>query len=80
MRLLRERGAELVYHDDHVAELPGFGLANSSLADALAGADAAVIVTVHPSLDVEAVVERAPLVVDLRGVTRAIEAPHLTRL
>jgi hypothetical protein len=35
---------------------------------------------VHPSLDVGAVVERAPLVVDLRGVTRAIEAPHLTRL
>ncbi len=26
MRLLSERGAELVYHDDHVAELPSFGL------------------------------------------------------
>jgi UDP-N-acetyl-D-glucosamine dehydrogenase len=80
MRLLRERGAELVYHDDHFADLPGFGLTSATLPDALAGADAAVIVTAHPGLDVEAVVERAPLVVDLRGITRAIEAPHLTRL
>jgi UDP-N-acetyl-D-glucosamine dehydrogenase len=80
MRLLRERGAELAYHDDHVPELAGFGLASEPLSYALAGADAAVIVTAHPELDVAAVVEGAPLVVDLRGVTRAIEAPHLTRL
>jgi UDP-N-acetyl-D-glucosamine dehydrogenase len=80
MRLLRERGAELAYHDDHVPELAGFGLASEPLSDALAGADAAVIVTAHPELDVAAVVEGAPLVVDLRGVTRMIEAPHLTRL
>jgi UDP-N-acetyl-D-glucosamine dehydrogenase len=80
MRLLRERGAELVYHDDHVAELPGFGLRSESLDGALEGADVAVIVTAHPGLDVEAVVAGAPVVVDLRGVTRAIDAPHLTRL
>jgi UDP-N-acetyl-D-glucosamine dehydrogenase len=80
MRLLRERGAELAYHDDHVPELAGFGLASEPLSDALAGADAAVVVTAHPELDVAAVVEGAPLVVDLRGVTRMIEAPHLTRL
>src|SRR5215210_6452699 len=78
MRLLVERGAELAYHDDHVSELPSFGLASEPLRDALAGADAAVIVTAHPGLDVTTVVEAAPLVVDLRGVTRAIEAPHLT--
>jgi UDP-N-acetyl-D-glucosamine dehydrogenase len=80
MRLLGERGAELAYHDDHVPELPGFGLSSEPLAEALAEADAAVIVTAHPGLDVASVVEGAPLVVDLRGVTRAIEAPHLTRL
>ncbi|CAA9504818.1 MAG: hypothetical protein AVDCRST_MAG45-1533 [uncultured Solirubrobacterales bacterium] len=50
------------------------------MADALAGADAAVIVTAHPELDVEQVVATAPLVVDLRGVTRKIAAPNLTRL
>ena len=26
MRLLEERGAQLVYHDDYVPELPEFGL------------------------------------------------------
>jgi UDP-N-acetyl-D-glucosamine dehydrogenase len=80
MRLLAERGAELAYHDDHVPELPALGLRSEPLGEALAAADAAVIVTAHPELEVEAVVRGAPLVVDLRGVTRAIEAPHLTRL
>ena len=80
MRLLCERGAELAYHDDHVPELSEFALSSEPLADALAGADAAVIVTAHPELDVEQVVATAPLVVDLRGVTRKIAAPNLTRL
>ena len=80
MRLLAERGAELAYHDDHVPELSGFGLRSESLDSALEGADAAVIVTAHPGLDPEAVVAGAPIVVDLRGVTRGIEAAHLTRL
>ena len=80
MRLLAERGAELAYHDDHVPELSGFGLRSGALDEALEGADAAVIVTAHPGLDPEAVVAGAPIVVDLRGVTRGIEAAHLTRL
>ena len=80
MGLLAEQGAELVYHDDHVAELASFGLRSEPLPEALEGADAAVIVTAHPELDVEAVVEAAPLVVDLRGVTRGLEGAHLTRL
>ena len=77
---MEERGAELTYHDDHVPELSGFGLDSESLEDALEGADAAVIVTAHPGLDPRAVVEGAPIVIDLRGVTRGIEAGHLTRL
>jgi UDP-N-acetyl-D-glucosamine dehydrogenase len=80
MRLLRERGAELAYHDDHVPELSEFALSSQPLAGALDGADAAVIVTAHPELDVEKVVATAPLVVDLRGVTREIAAANLTRL
>ena len=47
---------------------------------ALEGADAAVIVTAHPGVDLNALVERAPLVVDFRGVTRGIKADHLIRL
>jgi UDP-N-acetyl-D-glucosamine dehydrogenase len=80
MRLLKDRGARLAYHDDHVPELPDFGLASEPLDLALPEADVAVIVTAHPELDVEAVVRTAPLVVDFRGVTRGIEAPNLVRL
>jgi UDP-N-acetyl-D-glucosamine dehydrogenase len=80
MRLLEKGGAELSYCDEYVPELPDFGLAHEEVDAALAGCDAAVIVTAHPGLDVERVVAEAPLVVDFRGVTRKIEAPNLVRL
>jgi UDP-N-acetyl-D-glucosamine dehydrogenase len=80
MRLLANRGAQLAYHDDHVAELSEFGLRSEPLAAALEGADVAVLVTAHPGLDVQAVVDGAPLVVDFRGVTRGLEAENLVRL
>ncbi len=80
MRLLSKLGAELAYHDEHVPELGDLGLVSEPLDGALEGTDVAVIVTAHPELDVERVVERAPLVVDFRGVTRHIEAPNLVRL
>ena len=80
MRLLREQGGEVVYHDDFIPELPDFGLASEPLEDALEGSDCAVIVTAHPGLDVERIVRDAPLVVDFRGVTRGIEASNLQRL
>ena len=70
----------MVYHDDFVPELTDFGLASEPLDAALDGADCVVIVTAHPGLDLERVVASAPLVVDFRGVTRGIEAPHLVRL
>jgi len=40
----------------------------------------AVIVTAHPELDIQHVVDEAPLVVDFRGVTRGIESANLIRL
>jgi UDP-N-acetyl-D-glucosamine dehydrogenase len=79
IRLLLDRGADLVYHDPYVPALPEFGLASSSFEDALADADAAVIVTRHPELDVDRLVAEAPLVVDFRGATRAND-PHVVRL
>ena len=80
MKLLRERGGELVYSDDYVPDLPDFGLSSEPLEQALDGCDAAVIVTAHPGLDPRRVIELAPLVVDFRGVTRGIEAANLVRL
>jgi UDP-N-acetyl-D-glucosamine dehydrogenase len=80
IRLLRELGAEVSYHDPHVAELPEFQLASVEMPSALESVDAAAIVTAHPELDYEAIVAGAPLVVDFRGVTRGIRAENLVRL
>jgi UDP-N-acetyl-D-glucosamine dehydrogenase len=74
--LLRDQGAEIVYHDDFVSELPEHGLRSDWPDDV----DCAVIVTAHPGLDLERVVRESPLVVDFRGVTRGIEATNLVRL
>jgi UDP-N-acetyl-D-glucosamine dehydrogenase len=76
MRILRERGAELSYHDDFVPELSDHGLVSEWPEDP----DCAVIVTAHPGLDLERIVRESPLVVDFRGVTRGIEAGNLVRL
>jgi UDP-N-acetyl-D-glucosamine dehydrogenase len=80
MGSLRERGADLVYHDPHVPELPGMGFKNTPLKDALAGADLVVIVTAHPGVDHGAVISEAPLLVDLRGITRGADIPTVQRL
>jgi len=80
VRLLRDQGADVVYHDDFVPSLPDFGLSSEPLTELLEDADCAVIVTAHPGLDVETIVASAPLVVDFRGVTRGIEAANLVRL
>ncbi len=80
IQLLGDAGAEIVYHDDHVPELPEFGLASVALEDALEGSDVAVVVTAHPGLDIDLVLERAPLVVDFRGITPGSGVPNLVRL
>jgi UDP-N-acetyl-D-glucosamine dehydrogenase len=80
LTLLEELGADLVYHDPYVPELEGHGLRSEPLEAALADADAAVIVTRHPDLDVEAVVNGAPLIVDFRGATRGMTSPRVVRL
>jgi UDP-N-acetyl-D-glucosamine dehydrogenase len=76
IRLLREQGAEVTYHDDYVPQLAELGLRSEWPEDA----DCTVIVTAHPDLDLERIVRESALVVDFRGVTRGIEAPHLVRL
>ena len=73
-------GADVSYHDPHVPHLTDLGLDSVDLAEGLATADLAAIVTAHPSLDYEDVVSAASLVVDFRGVTRGIEAENLVRL
>lgn len=73
IRLLRERGAEVSYHDPHVPELADFGLRSSELPAAAESVDLALIVTAHPTVDHRVVAERAQLTLDLRGVTRSLD-------
>jgi UDP-N-acetyl-D-glucosamine dehydrogenase len=78
VQLLQARGAEVVYHDPHVPELPQLGLRHQELEDGLREADVAVIVTAHPGVDHDAVARGAPATVDFRGVTRHLrDAPVL---
>jgi UDP-N-acetyl-D-glucosamine dehydrogenase len=69
IELLREEGAEVAYHDRFVPELPELGLRSQALDGD--GVDCVVIVTAHSGIDYEALVERVPLVVDLRNATGA---------
>ena len=69
IELLQSEGADVTYHDPFVPELPERGLSSVPL-DASA-ADCAVIVTAHSGIDYEDLVEKAPLVVDLRNATGA---------
>jgi UDP-N-acetyl-D-glucosamine dehydrogenase len=60
-----------------VPELAELGLRSVGLDEGLEGADLAVIVTAHPSVDHGRVVEGSPQVLDLRGTTRHLGVPQL---
>jgi UDP-N-acetyl-D-glucosamine dehydrogenase len=67
IELMRNAGAEVAYHDPFVPELRDLGLRSVELD---AGAyDCVVIVTDHSSIDYDALVEEANLVVDFRNAT-----------
>ncbi|HEY2767368.1 MAG TPA: nucleotide sugar dehydrogenase [Solirubrobacteraceae bacterium] len=78
--LLGALGAELSYHDPHVRELSEHNLRSVPLEEMLQETDLAVIVTAHPTVDHEQVLQRARLIVDLRGVTGGARAENLVRL
>jgi len=74
IRLLRDHGADVAYHDSYCPELPGFGLSSVPLTDyrRLTDYDAVTIVTAHSDVDYRAVVHEADLVVDFRNATAGI--------
>jgi UDP-N-acetyl-D-glucosamine dehydrogenase len=80
IELLRELGAQLHYHDPHVRCLPQHGLQSVPLEEAVSDADLALIVTAHPNVDYQLAVSSAKVTLDLRGVTRGLDAEHLVRL
>ncbi len=78
--LLRDLGADVLYHDPHVPSIAELGMTSTPLEDAVAGADLALIVTAHPGVDHELVARRARLVLDLRGITRSSSTANVVRL
>ena len=67
--LLEAAGAEVAYHDPHVASFEENGIAMSSFPLEPGSYDCVVIVTNHSDLDYDLLVEEAALVVDLRNAT-----------
>ena len=80
LTLLQALGADIRYHDPHVSSLADYDLHSLPLEEALQDADLALIVTAHPSVDHAQVLQRARLVVDLRGVTRGSRVENVVRL
>jgi UDP-N-acetyl-D-glucosamine dehydrogenase len=81
LEVLGQRGAVLSYHDSYVPELPEHGLRSTELAELLdSEPDAVVLVTAHPDVDFGEVVQRSPLLVDLRGKTRGSRDETIVRL
>jgi UDP-N-acetyl-D-glucosamine dehydrogenase len=78
--LLKALGADLHYHDAFVPEVRDHDLVNEPLDEAVDGADVVVIVTAHPGIDFAEVAQRTPALLDLRGVTREVEAANVIRL
>ncbi|HET6498016.1 MAG TPA: nucleotide sugar dehydrogenase, partial [Coriobacteriia bacterium] len=72
--LLREKGAEVVYHDPHVADfaVDGVGVPRVGLTSAdVASADAVLVVADHAGVDYGVVAEHARVVLDTRNVLRS---------
>jgi len=69
--LLRERGADVRYHDPLVPQLPALGLESVALSDAtLAAADAIVLATDQPEINLAMVFFSARYVLDTRNAFR----------
>jgi UDP-N-acetyl-D-glucosamine dehydrogenase len=85
MLMLKQRGAELAFHDPYVEEMELDGETLAGLpcdAETLASQDAVIVLTDHSSIDYAKVVASAPLVYDTRNATRAVAegADHVVRL
>jgi UDP-N-acetyl-D-glucosamine dehydrogenase len=69
IELLHNAGAEVSYHDPHVAELLDFGLSSVTLDPSQV--DCVAIVTDHGGIDYEALVDGDAVIVDFRNATGA---------
>jgi UDP-N-acetyl-D-glucosamine dehydrogenase len=82
-RLLEQRGAAVSYSDPHVPVVDEHGVTLHAVPEAAAldaGVDCAVIITGHRGFDYDALVARAPLIVDTRNALKGRAGDHIFRL
>jgi len=83
IKRMQDLGATVAYHDPHV---PAFEVEDTEFTstplreDTLASQDCVILVTDHSSIDVERVVEHAPLVFDTRNATKGLQPANIQRL
>jgi UDP-N-acetyl-D-glucosamine dehydrogenase len=80
---LNEKGAEVVYHDPHVAEYDQDGVRKRSVtlsAQELQACDAVIILSGHRDVDYDLVVDNAPLVFDTRNILEPSDRAHVVKL
>jgi UDP-N-acetyl-D-glucosamine dehydrogenase len=80
---LAKKGADVSYHDPFVDAVTIGGRESASMPldpRTLAAQDIVVILTLHPGIDVQGLVNNAKLVFDARGATSGIDAPNIVRL
>ncbi|WP_337844912.1 nucleotide sugar dehydrogenase [Thermus sp.] len=83
IRLLKNDGAEVVYHDPFVPRFTHGGLAMESVPltpERLSWADLVLIATDHSSLDYPWILQHARKVLDTRGVTRHFKSSKVVLL
>jgi UDP-N-acetyl-D-glucosamine dehydrogenase len=83
IELLQRKGAEVVYHDPYVKkEHPELQHVNSVDLDpkSLASCDCVAVITGHETVDYDAVLEHAPVVVDTRNVYKGCSSEKIVKL
>jgi UDP-N-acetyl-D-glucosamine dehydrogenase len=83
MRLLDDRGAQVSYHDPHVAEVrfeEGSPLRSQDLLPAAGSADLVLIVTDHRRVPYRELVDASRVVLDTRNATKGIVSDKIVKL
>jgi UDP-N-acetyl-D-glucosamine dehydrogenase len=83
IRLLKNLGADVVYHDpmvkgnpEELRDVPSVALTQ----DAIAGCDCAAIITGHTAVDYGLVLEHIPVLVDTRNVMKQFRSDKIVKL
>jgi UDP-N-acetyl-D-glucosamine dehydrogenase len=82
LRILEQKGANVIYHDPLVPELDMDGVSHRSLPleESVKAADCVVILTDHSFFDIDKVVDDARLVIDTRNATKKRRSNNLIKI